>query len=252
MNYPNVIAKRIDIEGIPSILMRPKNRQEKYPTVIFYHGWTSNKDTQSFRGFILASLGYQVLLPDAIYHGERGRIDYGAKENAGVFWEVVLKNLEESDYLIDGLVRYYDADERRIALSGHSMGGFTSIGIFAKNKLPRTLVVLNGSGNWEKSNDIFIEILGIERTDRFNELQKRVIELDPFKKLDDLKDRPILILHGEDDSVVDIGPQREFYEVLKKRFKRQDLIMMSTYKQLNHYVTTNMMEEMGSWLEKYL
>lgn len=252
MNYPNVIVQRIDIEGIPSILMRPKNRQEKHPTVIFYHGWTSNKDSQSFRGFILASLGYQVLLPDAIYHGERGRIDYGAKENAGVFWEVVLKNLEESDYLIDGLVRYYDADERRIALAGHSMGGFTSIGIFAKNKQPRTLIVLNGSGNWQKSNDIFIEILGIERTERFNELQIRVIELDPFKKLDDLKDRPILILHGEDDSVVDIGPQREFYEALKKRFKRQDLIMMSTYKQLNHYVTTNMMEEMGSWLEKYL
>lgn len=252
MNYPNIAVQKIQIDGIPSILMRPKEIKERYPTVIFYHGWSSSKDSQSFRGFILASLGYQVLLPDAIYHGERGRIDYGAKENAGVFWEVVLKNLEESDYLIDDLVRYYDADESRIALSGHSMGGFTSIGIFAKNKLPKTLVVLNGSGSWQKSNDIFIERLGIERTERFVELEKKVIELDPFENLDELKDRPILILHGEDDTVVEVGPQREFYEALKSRFDRQDLIMMSTYKQLNHYVTTNMMEEMGSWLEKYL
>jgi predicted esterase len=65
-------------------------------------------------------------------------------------------------------------------------------------------------------------------------------------------DRPILILHGEDDTVVDIGPQREFYESLKSSYSRKDLIMMTTYKQLDHYVTTNMMEEMGRWLEKYL
>lgn len=252
MNYPNISVQKIDIEGIPSILMRPKEKQGRYPTVIFYHGWTSNKDAQSFRGFILASLGYQVLLPDSVYHGDRRSIDYGAKENAGLFWEVVLRNLEESDILIDRLVRSYDADEKRIALSGHSMGGFTSIGIFAKNKLPKTLVVINGSGNWQKSNDIFIKRLGIERTERFIELEKKVIELDPYENADNLKDRPILILHGEDDTVVEIGPQREFYENLKKRFERQDIIKMLTYKQLNHYVTTNMMEEMGSWLEKYL
>lgn len=252
MNYPNIIVKRTEIAGIPSILMRPKEKQGKYPSVIFYHGWTSNKDAQSFRGFILASLGYQVLLPDSIFHGDRGRIDYWAKENAGVFWEVVFKNLEESEQLIDGLIRSYDADENRIALSGHSMGGFTSTGIFAINKLPKTLVVLNGSGSWQKSNDILVQTLGIEKAERFIEIDKKVIELDPMKKLDNLKDRPILILHGEDDTVVDIGPQREFYETLKKQYIRQDHIMMSTYKQLNHFVTTNMMEEMGSWLEKYL
>lgn len=252
MNYPGILVVRTDIEGIPSIIMRPRDRKGKYPTVIFYHGWTSSKDAQSFRGFILASLGYQVILPDSIFHGDRGSIDYGSKENAGVFWEVVLKNLEESDVLIETLIRKFDADKSRIALSGHSMGGFTSTGIFAQNPVPKTLIVLNGSGCWEKSNDIFVEKLGIIETERFKELRVRIGEKDPIGRRDILVDRPILILHGEDDTVVDIGPQREFYESLKSSYSRKDLIMMTTYKQLDHYVTTNMMEEMGRWLEKYL
>jgi hypothetical protein len=252
MNYQNIKVEKIQIQGIPALLMRPNSEMDRYPTVIFYHGWTSNKEAQSFRGFILASLGYQVLIPDSLYHGDRGRIDYDDDENAGAFWDVVFKNLEESEILINTLIEEYKADKGRIALSGHSMGGFTSTGVFAWSSIPKVLVVLNGSGSWEKSNDIFVKTLGIKDTERFREQHKKLKGKDPAGRLEFMKDRHILILHGEDDSAVDIVPQREFYESLKQKYKRQDHIMMVTYKQLNHYVTTNMMEEMGKWLEKYL
>jgi fermentation-respiration switch protein FrsA (DUF1100 family) len=91
VEFNNIIEKKEYIGEIPVIIMRPIENRETYPTVIFYHGWTSKKEYQRFRGYILATLGYQVVIPDAINHGERGEIDYYAKENAGRFWEVVLR-----------------------------------------------------------------------------------------------------------------------------------------------------------------
>ena len=51
--------------------------------VIFYHGWTSTKELQSLRGHILAAYGYDVLIPEAVHHGERGIIDYEDNPDSG-------------------------------------------------------------------------------------------------------------------------------------------------------------------------
>lgn len=66
-----ILEERINIGEIPAILFRPRDKQENIPTIIFYHGWSSSKESQRIRGFILASVGFQVILPDAIYHGDR-------------------------------------------------------------------------------------------------------------------------------------------------------------------------------------
>lgn len=50
----------------------------------FYHGWTSTKELQSLRGHILAAYGYDVIIPEAINHGERGLIDY--EENPKAYY----------------------------------------------------------------------------------------------------------------------------------------------------------------------
>ncbi|MDX9917009.1 MAG: alpha/beta fold hydrolase [Gudongella sp.] len=252
MKYPNTEIRKVEINGIPALLIRPEMRKEKYPTVIFYHGWTSNKESQSFRGFILASLGYQVLIPDALYHGDRERIDYYDKENAGVFWEVVLKNVEESKGLIESLIADYDADKDRIAVSGHSMGGFTATGVFAANRNLRTMVPLNGSGCWDLSNDIFIKVLGTSEKEKYKQLIDQVREKDPYKMAAEFIDRPVLILNGEEDNVVDPAPMRIFYETIKQEYRHKELAMMTTYKGVSHFVTTNMMEDMARWLNKYL
>ena len=68
-NY--IIEEKVKLKEIPAIIFRPRDAKEPIPTVVFYHGWSSNKETQRMRGFILASVGYQVVIPDAIYHGER-------------------------------------------------------------------------------------------------------------------------------------------------------------------------------------
>lgn len=75
LRFSNVVEEKIYIGEIPAIIFRPAETRNLYPTVIFYHGWSSSKENQRFRAFILSALGYQVVIPDAINHGERNPID---------------------------------------------------------------------------------------------------------------------------------------------------------------------------------
>ena len=252
MEFNNIIEKKVYIGHIPLIIMRPIEKRQVYPTIIFYHGWTSKKEHQRFRGYILASLGYQVVIPDAINHGERGEIDYYAKENAGRFWEVVLQSLAEFKDLSHILIKDHNADKERIGVTGHSMGGFTSGGIFADNKDVKTAVIVNGSFDWNKSNEIFKKTLGINEAPYFKELEKRVLKTSPANKIESLIERPLLILHGGADMVVDINPQKEFHEKLRVAYKNKEDLKMVIYQNLGHFMSVNMVEEMSKWFHKYL
>ncbi|WP_422485577.1 alpha/beta fold hydrolase [Gudongella sp. DL1XJH-153] len=252
MKFLNVKKENIYIDGIPVIVLKPELEMDNYPTVVFYHGWSSKKEYQEFRGSILAGLGYQVIIPDAIHHGERGTLDYDESENSGFFWEVVLNNLKEWRQIRNYATEELDADPERIAVTGHSMGGFTAAGIFAENPEIRTSVILNGSFNWLGSNEEFKRRLNVHMTKEFKNLEQEVQSKNPAGKIDFLVDRPILILHGEADSMVEITPQRDFYEKLKHLYKVDENIKMISYKNLDHFVTTNMLEEMGKWFSEKL
>ena len=253
MEFNNMLEKRIMIYNIPAIVLTPKNDSKLHPTVIFYHGWGSSIEKQRFRGFILCSLGYQVIIPCSIYHGERSPIDHSNPENAGkYFWNVIIKNIEESNLIIDYSINYQDADPNRIGVTGNSMGGFTAAGVFTSNQDIKALVVFNGSCNWEHSNKLFMEALNITNLNPPKELQVNIDRYDPIKNLDTIKNRPILSLHGDNDSLVSIEAQRLFYENVFPLYKDSSRIEFIEYPKLNHFITTNMMEEAAMWFNKYL
>ena len=248
----NILEKKIYIGEIPAILFRPR-KNGLLPTIILYHGWGSNKESQRIRGFILSAVGYQVIIPDAINHGERGDIDYEDTKNIRkYFWDTILNNLDEVENIINHLIIEYEADLDRIGVVGHSMGGFTAAGIFTHNPKVKASVVLNGSYNWGNSNKIFKKSLQIETTKDLVEMEDRVNKFDPMNNLELLKDRPILILHGASDSVVSIESQRIFYNRIEALYEDKQRIEFIEYANLDHFVTTNMMEECVSWFYRYL
>lgn len=249
LSNKNVIEENVKIKDIPCIILRPSNENGKVPTIIFYHGWSSTKEMQRFRGFILCSLGYQVIIPDAIYHGERNPIDYTSISNASkYFWKVILKNIDESEYIIEESINKNNADPKRIGVMGHSMGGFTAAGIFANNSKINCSVIFNGSCNWEKSNEIFSKIL---EDNISNGEEKEIKSLDPINNLEKLIDRPMLILHGDSDAVVSIEPQRIFHSKINSLYKEKSRIELIEYPNVNHHLTTSMMEEGAKWLQRY-
>lgn len=246
-NY--VREEKIKVQGIPAILLRPVDAEKEIPSIIFYHGLGSSKENQRLRGLILACIGYQVLIPDAIYHGERSPLsDYGLETARMHFWDIIFNNIDESDSLLEELVLKYGADPDRIAVMGSSMGGFTAAGIFTHNKAISNLVVFNGSCGWENFNKNF----EVPNSEKFKSLTKKVKERDPMNNLPLLKDRRILLLHGDSDTSVPIDSQRIFYNKLKAMNSDGEKLRLIEYPGLNHFIPTNMMGECIDWLGKNL
>jgi len=248
-----VIEQKITIKGIPVLLFTPIKKTDSYPTIFFYHGWGSDKESQRFRGYILATLGFQVVLPDALYHGQRGTLDYDLRDNAAkYFWKVILNNITESDLLIEEVVKNYKGDKNNIGMTGHSMGGFTASGIFTNNATIKALCVVNGSCAWNHTNHIFAEHLDLSYSPLDKKDDQTINELDPINHVDQLIDRPILLLHGDKDSLVPIDSQRTFYKKIAPLYSDKAKINFIEYPRLNHHLTTQMMEEMYMFFEKHL
>ena len=246
----NIIEKRVKIRDIPCIILKPSVENRKLATIIFYHGWSSNKDSQKFRGFILASLGYQVIIPDAINHGERGIVDYNDPDTTGqYFWKTVLNNIKESKDIIETSIDLYDMDTDNIVVMGHSMGGFTAAGAFTHDKRIKTSIILNGSFNWEMSNEIFLQQLGKNIT---VEEEDEITRLDPMNNFDKLINRPILMLNGASDGVVPVEAQQIFYDKIKGSYKDGSKIKLIKHINVGHFVTTGMMEDAANWLKENL
>lgn len=249
----HILEEQISIKGIPAILFKPKEDKGLIPTVIFYHGWSSDKETQRIRGFILSSVGYQVIIPDAINHGERNPLhNYDMEDATKYFWDTIFTNMKESPSIIEELISKYNADPNRIGVMGNSMGGFTAAGVFTHNPRIKVLVVLNGSCCWESANRIFKKSLKIITTEEQKQTEEKISKMDPMNNLELIVNRPILLLHGDSDTVVSIESQIKFYDKIKPMYEDKKKIKFIQYPNLNHFVTTNMMEESIAWFYKYL
>lgn len=253
LSVDHIIEEKIYIDNIPALLFKPKNKVGLLHTVIFYHGWSSSKEGQRLRAFILCNLGYQVIIPDAIHHGERGQLDYSNPNNVrDNFWSVVFNNMEESKIIIEHVIENNNANPETISVMGHSMGGFTSAGIFTHNPNIKTMVVINGSCNWEHTNSIFKENPAFVYSGGYEEIEESIKAYDPMNNLDKLVNRPILLLHGDGDRVVPISSQRIFFNEIKPMYNQLENINFIEYPNLDHYLTTGMMEQTAKWLKGIL
>ncbi len=251
-SFLNIKEEKTYIEDIPVIILTPKEADKDLSTIVLYHGWSSSKETQRIRGFILSSIGYRVVLPDSINHGERNPFnDYGS-DKGDELWITALNSIDEWPILLKGLVTKHNVNKDKIGIIGNSMGGIIASGIYTYNDYIKALAVLNGTMAWENTNKMVKDDINITMTDKLKEIENKVEKMDPMKNLDLLKDRPILLLHGDADESVSILSQRLFYKSITPMYKERDKINFIEYPGLNHYVTTNMMEEVILFFKKYI
>jgi dienelactone hydrolase len=245
-------VSKVELAGIPCLYIKPNFIDGELPTLVFYHGWSSRKENSRFLAEIIAYNGYAVILPDNIDHGERGSLDYDAEgviqEN---FWRIILNSVDEFKLIIKDAVVKLAVNPYRLAVGGHSMGGFISSGIFAANPKIKTLICINGGSAWEKAEEIYYEKDGKRLSSGF-ELDK-IRQYDPIMFKDSLYPRPMLLLHGDSDTSVYIDIQKYFYnEMLKVYCDCPEKIKLFEVQRLNHDKTVGMMEEAVRWLDMYL
>lgn len=253
MKSPNLIeVQKIILNNIPCLLVRPTSFKGKLPTLFHYHGWSSKKERQRFFASTIATYGYQVILPDSDYHGDRKPLsDYSSNNLIEYFPKIIIQSVEEFNEIKKEAEELYQVDKNRIAVSGHSMGGFIASSIFARNQDIKVLICINGASSWKKAM-VMPEEVGRFKNE-YNIYEEELKEFDPITFNDKFYPRPILMLHGDADTSVPINIQRYFYEEVHLLYKdNPEKIKLEEYKNMNHHISIRMVESTVMWLDKYL
>lgn len=247
-----VDSSRLEIAGIPLLYTRPAAMEKDTPTVFLYHGWSSRKENYLFMARILSLHGYQVLIPDAANHGERGILNYDdIGEIESYFWRTVISTVEEFPIILQETRKKLAIDPHRLAVMGSSMGGMIASGIFARHKNIKALIVINGVCAWEEAERRVRILKCVERTAGVG--LETIRKYDPLQLKEALYPRPILLQHGDSDQSIPLATQQYFYNELKQLYRdRQENLRLTVIKNLNHLKTIGMLEEALDWLDRHL
>ena len=221
---------------VPLRIMHPFSETKK--CIVFYHGWSSEAEKQLSRAVLLCAAGYHVALPEAIHHGEWGALsDYESPDIYETFWETIFQNMEESGLILSYLKeKEYDAPW----IMGHSMGGFTTMGVaYLHAKEIAGAVSLNGSGDWTLTHLFMQAAYGID-LGRDWAFYDEIASRNPISFLENYRNLPLCMINGEADTTVDPRAQWHFADELKKLTGNGTRI---TYPGLAHFVTTNMLDD---------
>lgn len=232
---------------IPYLRVNPKEYTGVLPTVIYYHGSHSNKDFIRFQAMSITSFGYQVIIPDALYHGERGSTEYSDPKFLEKFiWEIMLKSIQESDVLIKKAIEKHDADPTRIGVMGDSMGAITAGGVFIRHEDLKCLAGFNGAFAWQEC----IKKNILPSSEIYND---EITLYDPMTNEEKIKERAISIFHGVEDTSVPINIQKKFVDRMRPLYtNKQEKLQLIEFSNVNHRITTNMLENLITWLRANL
>lgn len=241
--HPFVSIESNRFEEIPYLSVTPKSWEGELPTIIYYHGWHSSKEFKRFEAMLISSFGYRVIVPDALYHGERGIIDYDDPESLDRYlWEIILKSVTESDRLFAHLHDKYGIKEEKIVVMGSSMGAMTAAGVFAKQEKIKGVATISGVNAWSRA----IEQGVMPKAGADENL---IEKFDLLIHKERIGRRPVLILHGAEDHSLPIDLQRGFFEEVKTN---NNHVRMVEYDDVGHRFTMNMMQKLMMWLNEYM
>lgn len=254
-----IIVEKNILMNKPLLHIVDKNvQEEKLPLIMFIHGFTSAKEHNLHYAYLLAERGFRVILPEAVYHGER---EQGLTEMDlySRFWEIVIKTIHEindyKEYYVDkGL-----ANQEQIGLAGTSMGGIVTLGALTKYKWIKAAVSLMGMPAYQKFSHWQLEqlkSLGIELpftneqiAEQLTVIRQYDLSLQPEK----LENRPILFWHGKKDPVVPYPLTYQFYQDIKNEYeKTQGNIHFITDEKADHKVSRQGLFATVEWFEKHL
>lgn len=245
----NFVTTTIEkINGVPCLKFIPKNHKGLLPTIINYHGWHSSKEFKKFESMVIATNGYQVIVPDALHHGDRDAIDHDNPKNIDEYlWKIIFQGIKESKKFIELIIQDHNAEPDRIAVMGDSMGAIIASGVFIDNSDLKCLVQINGCAAWQESikNNYLPKNVG--------EYDKLIEYYDPIKNKNRIKERPILLLHGTEDTSLSINEQKLFFIKMSSLYQEDlEKFQFIEVDKINHRITTGMLEKSIIWLKRYL
>jgi len=193
------------------------NKDELPPLIVIPHGGPESRDNMSFywlRQFF-ASEGYAVFQSNF-----RGSSGYGKKFAKAGYGEWGKKMQQDIDDGVDSLIKNKLVDGNRICVVGASYGGYVAL-YSATQRYDKYKCSVSFAGVSNLS-DMFYhakeQLGGISYWEKSIGERRDLTALKKYSpvKLVTKKTRPILILHGEKDTVVPIFQSEKMYKTLKK------------------------------------
>ncbi|WP_292074963.1 MULTISPECIES: alpha/beta hydrolase family protein [unclassified Brevundimonas] len=218
---------------IPGYLTLPPGVQtpEKLPLIVLAHGGPASRDVMGFDWWAqaLASRGYAVL--QANFRGSDGYTRAFLEAGYGEWGRKMQTDLSDG-------VRWLSAqgivDPERVCIVGASYGGYAAMaGLTLDRGVYRCGVAVAGVSdlrrmvNWEARQEGRRESQTVRYWNRFMgaaRLNDRALDALSPAHLADTVDKPLLLIHGRDDTVVAIEQSRVMAEAMRRAGKPVELI----------------------------
>lgn len=254
-----ILIEHTTIDEIPLLhIVEKELDQETLPFIIFVHGFESVKENNLHYAYMLANKGFRVVLPEALYHGER-QIGLNSLDMNMRFWETVTTTIDELQIIKEHYERDGKIDPERIGLAGTSMGGIITLGALTQYPWIKAAVSLMGMPYYEQFSQYQIQQLeerGVNLP--FTEEEKEAIfahlrKYDLSLQLNVLNGRPLLFWHGKKDPIVPYAPTYRFYESIRPQYeKHPEKLHFITDEKADHKVSREGVVGLVDWFEKYL
>lgn len=241
-----------ECQGLPYLeLIEEDKKDQSLPLIIFYHGWTGRKENNLTQGYEIAKKGFRVVMPDALFHGERA--DGPAENHQLQFWQIIEKSIEEFPkfvklYADQGLI-----DGDNVAVGGLSMGGITVCALFTVYPWIKNAVCLEGTPNPVAFAKILVDNLpGIEDVPQeyIHEQLAGLNQIDMSLNREKIAGRPLHFWHGTADDMVPYNLTKKFFdEIQGKDFAKN--VTMTTTPGAGHKVSYETTVEMADKFAEY-
>ncbi|KRL39071.1 S9 family serine peptidase [Liquorilactobacillus uvarum DSM 19971] len=243
-----------EIKKIPVLeLVQSDKKEDVLPLVFFYHGWTGCKEKVLTQGYEIAKRGFRVVLPDALYHGER-LVSGKASEHKLEFWKIIVNSIKEFPDLLTYYRNKFGIKSEKIGVSGLSMGGITTCALLRVYPQITAAVCLMGSPAPSSfARQLLHAIPGMEEInpnyveDQIKSLEVMDLSLNPQK----INSRPIHFWHGTNDATVPYQPTKSFFEQIRNHSYAKN-VTFTTTQGATHKVSYETTVEMADKFADYL
>lgn len=233
-----------NICGLPCIILDPSS--EQLGQIVLYHGWGSTIESYKFFASLISSWGYRVIIPELPCHGERGSLNYFDKETLHFnFWPIVFQGVQEAEKIVAEAIQYSGGP---IAVIGHSTGGFITAGTYAKHQQIQSAIVINGSCAWVQFEELYREKNGLNPMEA--SAKSLLQQNDPLSYIRMNQEKPLLLLHCQDDTSIPIDSQLYFINAITTEGKPAGHIQLIDYPRVNHQITLGMLQKIKEFLDK--
>jgi len=208
----------------------------------------------------LAEVGLIAIALDQRNHGER-LVDVKANEGWGInaaadMYSIIVGTAMDVSMLIDMIPARLDIPMDKVGMTGVSLGGHATLIAMCLDERIQVGVPIIGSGDYRRLMELRAREYGCPKEDFVKyfppALEAAVRRYDPIHHGARFANRPLLMLNGSADNIVQPECNQRLRTILKAYYDDSSLLQLNIYPGVGHQVPAEMWNEALEWLKKWL